>query len=104
MCRTLYFYFCIPYNMLTTQNLLSINSPYSWPPLYLSHHPFSSGNHYSSQSYMFVFVGFLFFLFIVFFPFLSHTVQHTESQFSNRMPLELEAQSSKQWTTRKVCF
>ena len=55
MCTTLYFYFCVPYSLPTTKNLVSVHH-HAVDPFY----PFrSSGNHYSVLCiYMFVFVWF----------------------------------------------
>ena len=67
MCKTLYFYFCIPYSVLTTKNLVSIHhrtveALYPFCPL---PYPVPSGN-YCSVLCICVFVCFwiLFYLFI----------------------------------------
>lgn len=99
MCKTLYFYFCIPYHMLTIQHF--INSPYSWPTLYI----FPIWEPLLFSNPMFVFIIFFLFFFFSFFPFKLNNQGSTQNLTFQPGASELEAQSFKQWTTRKVpCF
>ena len=78
MCTTFYFYFCVPYSMLTTKNLVSICHqlmPFIYFTLPLC--PFPSDDHYS----VLCISVFLFCLFIYFALFMYSTYEWNHTVF-----------------------